>query len=391
MDVGHAAEEESVAGGGVGNAGAGHDGAVEADDDADGHGDGDQFRAPRPGDGGERGDGGARRGGDARGGEQVLDGRVGGHVEDADDGESGDERDGQAALRVLYFAGDHGEIVPAVVSPEGGDEGDHESAKAAVRAEKAGGEIAPVAAEGTEADNDDGEDEDDLQPGEDELEVACFADAEIVEAGDEPRGGDGEELRPVDDEGDAQGGRIEPVERGEDGHDPGEADGGAGDGGGLGDGKPRPHVEEGGQIAIGAADVDVFAASVGKQGAELGVGHGAEEGKQAAGDPREVDERRCAGGADHLIGNEKDAAADDGADDDGGGVGDTEDARQARRGVGLGCISGCVGMRVQRRSPDRYIANLSSLPDWEDFRYGERARLALASLPWGRERAAGIE
>jgi hypothetical protein len=37
-----------------------------------------------------------------------------------------------------------------------------------------------------------------LSHGEDELEVAGFLDAEVVESGDEPGDGDGEDLRPED-------------------------------------------------------------------------------------------------------------------------------------------------------------------------------------------------
>ena len=54
---------------------------------------------------------------DPRRGQDVLNGRVSRHVEHADDADSGDERDGEIALRALHFAGHHGEIVPAVVGP----------------------------------------------------------------------------------------------------------------------------------------------------------------------------------------------------------------------------------------------------------------------------------
>ncbi len=105
-----------------------------------------------------------------------------------------------------------------------------------------------------------------------------------------------------------------------------EADGDGGDGGGLGYGKPRPHIEEGGCVAVGSADVDIFAAGIGQHGTELGIGHGAEEGEQAADDPGEIDERGGAYVLHHFAGDEKDAAADDGADDDGGSLAGAEDA-----------------------------------------------------------------
>ena len=116
--------------------------------------------------------------------------------EHADDEEAGDERDGQAALGVADFAGDHGEVVPAVVGPECGDEGDHESAEAACAPGKNVWKLQHAARRRREAEAGDDQDERAFEPGEDELEVAGFADAEIVEPGDDPSGGDGEDLRP---------------------------------------------------------------------------------------------------------------------------------------------------------------------------------------------------
>ena len=94
MDVRELAEEEAVARGGERDARAGHDGSVERNEDAESHGSGDKSCAARAGDDGERGDGGPFAGGDLRGGQDVLDGGVGGHEEDADDEESADEGDG---------------------------------------------------------------------------------------------------------------------------------------------------------------------------------------------------------------------------------------------------------------------------------------------------------
>src|SRR6185437_5666676 len=104
--------------------------------------------------------------------------------------------------------------------------------------------------------------------------------------------------------------------------------------GGLGDGEPGPHIEEGGEVAVGPAEVDVFAAGVGHDGAEFGVGHGAEEGEDSSDDPGEIDHAGRAGGAHHFMRNEEDAAADDGSDDDSSGVGGSEDAGQVARDGG---------------------------------------------------------
>ena len=196
--------------------------------------------------------------------------------------------------------------------------------------------------------------------------LAGLAHAEVVESGDEPGGDDGEDLRPCDGEGDVEGRAVEPAQSGEDGEDAGEAGGDAGDGGGLGDGEPRPHIEEGEQVAVGAADVDVLAASVGEQRAELGVGHGAEEGEQTTGDPGEVDERGGAGGAHHFLRNEEDAAADDGADDDGGGVRGVQHAGQVGRGRGgplrVGGVRGQFRDGWQTRDGSTSVVVLEVLP-----------------------------
>ena len=99
VNVRELAEEEAVAGGGEGDARAGHDGSVEGDEDAEGHGGGDESCAARAGDDGERCDGGALAGGDLRSGKDVLNGGIGGHEEKADNEESADECDGERCAR----------------------------------------------------------------------------------------------------------------------------------------------------------------------------------------------------------------------------------------------------------------------------------------------------
>ena len=91
----------------------------------------------------ERGDRRPLAGGNLRGGQDVLDGRIGGHEEHADDKQSADERDGQAALGAAHFAGHHGQVVPPVIGPERGDKGEHEAAEAAGRVRQRCGEVRP--------------------------------------------------------------------------------------------------------------------------------------------------------------------------------------------------------------------------------------------------------
>ena len=172
-----------------------------------------------------------------------------------------------------------------------------------------------------------------FEDGEDELKVAGLLDAEVVQPGDEPGDGDGEDLRPEQGNRAADGLRSEPVEGRKELQRAGQADGDGGDGGGLGHGEPGPHVEEGGRVAVGAAQVDILAAGIGQHGAQLGIGHGAEKREQPAHDPGQVDQR---GGADilhHLAGDKKDAAADDGAHHDGRGLAGAQDAGQIGGGT----------------------------------------------------------
>ena len=122
----------------------------------------------------------------------------------------------------------------------------------------------------------------------------------------------------------------------------------------LGDGEPCPGVEKRGQRPVGVADVDVFAAGLRLHGAKLGVGHGAKHREQAADDPDEIDEACRADRLHHLGGNEKDAAADDGADDDRGRVAGAEIAGESGpRLVSSSRSKACCSvMRTPERIPE---------------------------------------
>ena len=323
---GRARREEAVAGGGEGDARAGERTADKGGADADGHADGDERGSEVSGDEAEGVGCGAVGLRDGSGGEDVLDGRVGEHVERADDGDAADEREGQGALRVLDFAGHLRDVGPAVVGPECGDERDHEAGEAAACAGEAGCEVVPATVlDAGETEGGDDDDQQDFEPGEGGLHVGGVAGADDVEAGDDPGGGDGEDLRPQQV---SEGGLREEAEDGEGAEHAHEAGGDGGDGGGLGDGDPGPGVEEGGEVAVGVAEEGVFATDAGLHGGDFGVAHGAEEREQAADDPDGVDHARTADGGHHLARDEEDSGADDDADDDGRGVRGVEDAGQ---------------------------------------------------------------
>ncbi len=327
-DVGELAEEKAIAGGGKGDACAGHDGSVERDEDGESHGCGDESRPGGAGDDGECRDGGPFAGGDADGGQDVLDSGIGGHEEYADDEQAADEGDGQAAFRALHLAGNHGEVVPAVVSPEGGDQRGHESAQAAHGMGHAGGEVGPGAAERGETQSCDDEDQNPLEHREDKLKVSGFLYPKTVQPGHEPGDEDGEDLRPEQRQRSADGQVTEAMECGKELEGAGQADGDGGDRGRLGHGEPGPHIKESGSVAVRAAQVDIFAAGIGQHGAQFCIGHGAEQREQAADNPGQVDKRRRTDVLHHLPGNQEDAAADDGADDDSRSLAGAQNARQ---------------------------------------------------------------
>ena len=156
----------------------------------------------------------------------------------------------------------------------------------------------------------------------------------------------------------SEGGLREKAERGEAAEHAHEAGGDGGDGRGLGDGDPRPGVEEGGKVAIGLADEGVLAADPRAKGGDLGVAHGAEEREQTADDPDCVDGATRPVAAIISRGHEKNSGADDDADDDGDRVARGEDAREIGGGVG----GHCHGGSNRPGAEDSIAANSRSVP-----------------------------
>ena len=128
------------------------------------------------------------------------------------------------------------------------------------------------------------------------------------------------------------------------------------DGSRLGDGEPRPRVEEARQRAVSIANVNVFAASLRLHGAELGIGDGARQRQYAADDPGEIDQPSRANGLHHLGRDQEDTAADDGADHDRAGMAYAQVTRK----------SGCWLCLVRRHCKSRLelysMRNLTTLP-----------------------------
>src|SRR5581483_5929348 len=155
-------------------------------------------------------------------------------------------------------------------------------------------------------------------------------------------GGDGNQLSVSD-----RNRRCDDVmgEKGEDSKRPEDADEASGnrsDRGWLGDEKPCPGIEKSSEWAIGVAHVNVLAAGLWFHGAKFGIGERAEERKQSADDPRQINQP---GGTDrlhHFGGYQENTAADDGADHDRSGVAYTEIPQPVRLGGrgGYGHVAG---------------------------------------------------
>ena len=111
-----------------------------------------------------------------------------------------------------------------------------------------------------------------------------------------------------------------------------------GDGPGLDDEKERPAVEKSPEGAERVAQVDVLAAGFGHHGGELAIAQGADHGHDRGDDPRAQIKRRRIGEARDVAVDNENAAADHGADDDGGGAEQAQALDQLRTGV-AGCGS----------------------------------------------------
>ena len=132
----------------------------------------------------------------------------------------------------------------------------------------------------------------------------------------------------------------------------------------LSDGKPCPGVEKPRQRAISVANVDVFASGLRLHGAQFGIGEGAGKREHPADDPRQIDQPGRADSLHHLGRNQKDAAANDGADDDRSWRGSRPDRAKARPNSVLrrGCVM--CGRRATRATDWNYTrrANVITLP-----------------------------
>jgi len=139
------------------------------------------------------------------GGQNVLHARIHQHVQDADGGHAGNQRNRNVAFGMLDLASDHVQVVPSVIRPQSGHQRGHESGNTALGSGKCSGKVAPAASGGAagaaEADEHDAENDDDFQDGEYELNSPAFFYSQIIQDRDKNGCGDGDELPPGNGEG----------------------------------------------------------------------------------------------------------------------------------------------------------------------------------------------
>ena len=167
---------------------------------------------------------------------------------------------------------------------------------------------------------------DDLRDGDDGLEQAALAHAEVVDAGE------------GEDAGDGDGANAGIAERDEVRDVAGEDDAGGGDDAGVGapEHGPAPQEAEGGREGLLEEDVD--AAGARECGGELGADERAEEGEDAGGDPDGEDAGDGGDVAVDFRGLDEDGGADDDADHHGGGVEESDGTVGRGRQDGSECI-----------------------------------------------------
>ena len=131
--------------------------------------------------------------------QNILHRRIHQHIQEANRGHAGNQRDGNVSLRLLHFARDHVEIVPAVIGPQSRDQRRHEAGHAAFCSAEATCEICPASTHRTpsaETDRDNPNNDGDFQHREHQLKFASFLNSDVVQHGDEDGGGNGDDLSP---------------------------------------------------------------------------------------------------------------------------------------------------------------------------------------------------
>ena len=360
VNLRHEAEEEAVAGHGVGNAGAAEDGGVEGGKGRDERAQGDDDSAPLAQ---ETAGHLLRHALGALHGCERQDVEVGGvdeeiHQHHTQGAENECARD--VALRVAHFLAHHGQVVPAVVSPQRrhqrhpeGAEGAHAFGRGEEGLEGRRGCVSEDEGQRRQR-QDDGY----FHHGEHSLHRAAQDDAQVVDDGQADDGGERNHLRA----GERPGGETQRqpqhllMQRAEEvAQEKREGGGDGGDGAGLADDERFPPVEVAPERPVGAPEENVLAPRLRHGRAQLGVAQRAGQREQPAHDPDQEDQSDrihlpCDGG-----GHQENSRADDGAGHDGAGAPNTQSADQLRL---CAHASSGAGLMILRSQPTRKVASV---------------------------------
>src|SRR5579862_4431265 len=236
-------------------------------------------------------------------------------VVDPDRGRRAEEEDsGERSTGVLDFTGDGGDVGPAVVGPQhavqDGGGGLPEGHGCGARGEVRGASLSQ-----RQAERDDRGQRRDLEGGESDRDGRTAADGEDVDDGED------------EDHAAGHGGRT-PVQAEEGVEVVGEHDADGGGREGLDQEEVGPAEGEGGAGAEALVEIDVQAAGPGELGGQFGDGEGAEKREEASQNPEAQDEGGAAEGARDGCWGEKDAAAENDPDHDGGSAPEPDAARK---------------------------------------------------------------
>ena len=306
MNLGEGFEEQTVLCHGVLNPGLEHDAAGQrADDHDDGH-----DRHNRTGVIADEGDLGCQQGDGRIGGSQLIHGQqTGSHggqtgVQSQNDEGGQDQAPGQILLGILDFTGHIAGGAHAVKGPgSSGDTGQQgHDAAGTCKAGQRRGRQEVVALDEERADADDQGEGQNLQRGDDGLELAAALNGAQMHKHEHQHEGHSDELQ------------RQTVNRDEESQIVHDGQSHNGDGGRIGGPEADPAAQEGQRTGTGFPEIDVLTAVLRVGGSQLCVAEVGGDLEQAADDEGQHQEQAAAGSACYLRQGREDTGTDSGAD-----------------------------------------------------------------------------
>src|ERR1700686_4976925 len=122
----------------------------------------------------------------------------------------------------------------------------------------------------------------------------------------------------------------------------------------FGDEEPSPGIKKSCQRTVAVAHINILAAGLRFHGSQFGVGERAEKREQPSNQPCQIDQLGRTNGLHHFGGNEKNSAADDGADHNRSRVTHTKIASQLGTGFhGLNVSWHAASRKYKRKTLKR--------------------------------------